>query len=147
MDPVFHSSTLLTGILVLIVGFGFHWIGQLISLANPDLAKRLGILEKDTLPEYEVYENAIAIADVAIGWTYGIAGAALILGIPSGFRLAWIPGVVLLYHSISFWFWTTNQKRAGHHLPFTREPVKTCWFLANFITGTLAISVAIIGGG
>jgi len=28
---------------------------------------RIGIWEKDNLTEYEVYENAMAVADIAIG--------------------------------------------------------------------------------
>jgi len=31
-----------------------------------------------------VYDNAIAVADIAIGWIYGIAGAGLIPGISWG---------------------------------------------------------------
>lgn len=146
MDQLFHYASIITGILVLIVGFGFHWIGQFISLVNRDLAIRIGIWEKGNLPEYEVYENAMAVADVLIGWTYGIAGAALILGISWGYKLAWIPGVVLLYHSICFWSWTANQEKAGHHTAFSSGSARIGWFLANFVTGVLAISVAWFGG-
>jgi len=128
--------------LVLVVGFGFHWVGQLISLVDRDLAIRIGIWEVGMPPEYAVYENAIAVADVAIGWIYGVVGIGLILGTPWGSTLAWIPGVVLIYHGISFWFWTANQKRAGHHLAFTKMPARMGWFLANFITGALAVLVA-----
>jgi hypothetical protein len=146
LDQFFQYISIITGLLVLIVGFGFHWIGQFISVVNRDLAIRIGIWEKDNLPEYEVYENAMAIADVLIGWTYGIAGAALILGSSWGYKLAWIPGVILLYHSLSFWFWTANQEKAGHVTAFTKNPARTAWFLANFVTGVLAISVAWVGG-
>ncbi|MCU0630640.1 MAG: hypothetical protein MUF37_05780, partial [Methanoregulaceae archaeon] len=119
------------------------WIGQLTSLVNRDFAIRVGIWEADMPPEYEVYENAIAVADVAIGWVYGIAGAGLILGVQWGYTLAWIPGVILLYHSISFLSWTGNQKKAGRYLTFTKNPARAGWFLANFITGALAITVAL----
>ena len=142
MDQVFLYLGIITGALVLVVGFGFHWIGQFISIINRDLAVRIGIWEKDNLPEYEVYENAMAIADVALGWVYGIIGAGLILGTSWGYRLAWIPGFFMLYHSISFWFWTANQKKAGHPTTSTKNPTRTCWFLANFVTGVLAIFVA-----
>jgi len=145
MDQIFLYLGIITGVLVLIVGFGFHWIGQLISIVNRDLAVRIGIWERDNLPEYEVYENAMAVADVALGWTYGIAGAGLVLGTSWGYRLAWIPGVVLLYHSLCFWFWTANQKKSGHPTAFTKNPARAVWFLANFVTGVLAISVAWMG--
>ncbi len=142
MSDIFPYAGIVAGVLALIVGFGFHWIGQLISLVDRDLAVRIGIWEKDGLPEYEVYENAMAYADVAIGWIYGIAGAGLILGTQWGYALAWIPGVVMLYHSLCFWFWTANQKKTGHHLTFTKTPARECWFTTNFITGALAIAVA-----
>jgi hypothetical protein len=88
----------------------------------------------------------MAVADVAIGWIYGIAGAGLVLSASWGFRLAWVPGIVLIYHSISFRCWTANQRKAGHPLQFTREPARTGWFAANFITGALAVLVAWTAG-
>lgn len=142
MSELFPYAGCITGVLILIVGFGFHWAGQLISLVNRDLAIKIGIWEPGMPPEYAVYENAIAVADVAIGWIYGIAGIGLILGTGWGFTLAWLPGAILLYHSLSFWFWTKNQKNAGHHLAFTKSPAREGWFLANFITGILAVMVA-----
>ena len=140
MDQVFPYANIVAGVLVFAVGFIFHWIGQLISLLDWDLAARIGLQEKGMLPEYKVYEHAIAVADVAIGWIYGIAGVGLILGTPWGFKLAWFPGVILIYHSISFWFWTGNQMRSGHKL--TADPLRIGWSLANMITGVLAILVA-----
>ena len=147
MDQLFYFAGIVCGLLVLIIGFGFHWIGQLISLTNRDLAIKIGVLERDNLPEYEVYDNAIAVADVAIGWIYGIAGVGLILGTQWGFRLAWIPGAVLLYHSLCFWSWTKNQKKAGHYITFTKNPARTCWFLANFFTGIITIALAWVVSG
>jgi hypothetical protein len=145
MNELFLYASVITGVLILVVGFGFHWIGQLISLVNRDLSIRLGLWEAGMPREYEVYENAIVVADVAIGWIYAVAGAGLILGTRWGYILALIPGAILLYHSISFWFWTRNQKSAGHHLSFTKTPERAGWFLANFITGVLAIVVAFGG--
>ncbi|MGB2770159.1 MAG: hypothetical protein WBC88_10580 [Candidatus Zixiibacteriota bacterium] len=143
MSQLFPGANIVAGVLVLAVGFIFHWIGQLISILNWDLATRIGVQEKGMLPEYKVYEHAIAVADVAIGWIYGIAGVGLILGTPWGFKLAWFPGVVLIYHSISFWFWTGNRRRSGHQL--TADSVRIGWCLANMITGVLAILVAWTG--
>jgi hypothetical protein len=140
MDQLFPFSNILAGALVLIVGFVFHWIGQLISVLNWDLATRIGLQEKWALPQYRVYEHAIAVADVAIGWIYGVAGVGLLLGTPWGFKLAWFPGVVLIYHSISYWFWTRNQQRAGQHL--MSRAMRIGWFTANLVTGLLTIVVA-----
>jgi hypothetical protein len=140
MDQAFPYANIVAGVLVLAVGFVFHWIGQLISIVNWNLATRIGLQEKGMLPEYKVYEHAIAVADVAIGWIYGIAGVGLILGTTWGFKLAWFPGVVLIYHSISFWLWTGNQMRSGQKL--TADPLRIGWSLANMITGVLAILVA-----
>lgn len=140
MNQLFPYANIVAGALVLVVGFGFHWIGQLISILNWDLATRIGIQEKGMLPEYKVYEHGTAVADVAVGWIYGIAGLGLILGTQWGFKLAWFPGVVLVYHGISAWFWTRNQKRAGHQ--FMTDSMRIGWCLANVIAGLLAILIA-----
>lgn len=143
MFPLFPYVSTITGILILIVGFGFHWLGQLISLLDRDLAIRAGIWEAAMPEEYEVYENAIAIADVVIGWIYAIAGIGLILGTSWGYTLAWVPGIILVYHSLCFWSWTGNQKSAGQYLAFTKNPARVAWFLANLITGLLAVVAAV----
>ena len=143
MDTLFPYANILAGLLVLVVGFLFHFIGQLISLINWELAERIGIAEKGILPEYKAYEDGMAVADVALGWIYGLAGLGLILGTPWSFKLAWFPGVVMIYHSISFWFWSRNQKKAGHK--YRTESMRIGWFLANLITGVLAVLIAWIG--
>jgi hypothetical protein len=144
LNQLFPGANIVAGTLVLVVGFVFHWIGQLISILDWNLATRIGLQEKGSLPEYKVYEHAIAVADVAIGWIYGIAGVGLILGASWGFKLAWFPGVVMIYHSISFWFWTGNQSRSGHKL--TADSLRIVWSLANMTTGVLTILVAWTGG-
>ena len=137
---MFPYSNVVVGVLVLVVGFVFHWIGQLISVLNWDLAIRLGLQEKDVPPEYLVYEKGTAAADVAIGWIYGIAGVGLIWGTSWGFKLAWFPGVVLIYHGFCEWYWCGNAKRAGH--PLLSDSSRMVWCLVNLVTGMLAIAVA-----
>lgn len=131
---------ILVGILVFIVGFIFHWIGQLISVVNWDFATRIGLQEKNLAPEFKVYEHAIAVADVSIGWIYGITAIGLILNHPWAFKLIWIPGVIMIYHSLSYWFWIENQNKLGYHISTNRFRVS--WFLLNFVTGILAITIA-----
>ena len=140
MYLIFPHANIVAGILVLVIGFIFHWVGQLISLLNWEFATKIGIQEKDMLREYKVYEHSIAIADVAIGWIYGIAGIGLIFGTTWGFKLAWFPGVVLVYHSISMWFWTRAQRLAGHR--YLSNAVRVGWVLTNGLTGILAILLA-----
>jgi hypothetical protein len=137
---IFPYANILAGVLVLIVAFGFHFIGQLISLLDWDLATRLGIAEKGMLPEYRAYENGMILADVLLGWIYGLAGVGLILGTSWSFKLAWFPGVVMIYHSIGFWFWSRNREKAGHQ--YQSKSTKIGWFLANLITGILTVLVA-----
>jgi hypothetical protein len=48
--------------------------------------------------------------------------------------------VVLVYHSISVWFWFGNQRKAGHKL--VADPFRIAWPVANFVAGALAILVA-----
>ena len=139
-NEVFPHANLVVGLLVIIVGFGFHWVGQLISLLIWDFATRIGLQEKGLSPEFKVYEHAIAVADVAIGWIYGIAGIGLLLGTDWGFKLAWIPGVVMIYHALSFWFWTRNQNKLGTRL--VKQPLRIIWTLINGVTGILAVLLA-----
>jgi len=92
------------------------------------------------IPEFEVYERGIAVADVMIGWIYGIAAVGLILNAPWAYKLVWIPGIVLLYHGLSFWFWSGNQHKLGQ--PLNTNRFRIIWFTANFVTGVLAILIA-----
>ncbi|MFC2060586.1 hypothetical protein ACFLTZ_05830 [Chloroflexota bacterium] len=137
---LFPYANIIVGILVFIVGFGLHFIGQLISLVNREFAVKIGIWERDMIPEFEVYERAIAVVDVMIGWIYGIAAVGLILNAPWAYKLAWIPGVIMVYHGLSFWFWVGNQNKLGHTLNSNR--IRITWFTANLITGVLTILVA-----
>jgi hypothetical protein len=143
MNQVFPYANIITGILVLIVGFIFHWVAQLISVLDWEFATKIGLQEKGMTQEFRVYEEAIATADVLIGWIYAIAGIGLLIGATWGYKLAWFPGVILVYHSFSVWFWTKNQRKAGYRL--MANSTRIVWFLANFITGILAILIAWYG--
>ncbi|UCG91234.1 MAG: hypothetical protein JSV97_09115 [candidate division WOR-3 bacterium] len=137
---IFPYANIIVGILVFIAGFLFHWLGQLISIVDWDFATKIGLQDKKALPEYKVYEHGIAVADVMIGWIYGIAAVGLILNTAWAYKLAWFPGVIMIYHSFSFWFWIGNQNKSGH--PTTSSTVRIVWFLGNFITGVLTVLVA-----
>lgn len=140
MNLVIPYANIVAGLLVLVIGFVFHWIGQLISILNWDFATKLGLQEKGMPPEYKIYEHAIAIADVALGWIYGLAAVGLILDTSWGYKLAWFPGVILVYHSISAWFWHRNQKKFG--MQITSDFVRISWCAANFVAGALTLIVA-----
>lgn len=71
MSNLFPYANIVAGILILIVGFGMHWVGQLISVISWDFGTKLGLEEKDLTPEHKIYEHAIAVADVALGWMSG----------------------------------------------------------------------------
>lgn len=140
MVQIFPYANVVAGILVFLVGFVFHWLGQLLSVINWELAVTLGLQEKELLPEYRVYEHGLAVADVAVGWVYGLAGVGLILDYSWAYRLAWVPGTILIYHSFSAWAWTRNQKRAGWQL--RTDAFWAAWCLVNFISGLLTLLVA-----
>ena len=133
-------ANIIVGLLIFIVGFIFHWIGQLISIVNWDYAKRIGLQEKKALPEYKVYEHAIATADVLLGWIYGIVAFGLIINTIWAYTFAWIPGVAFVYHSLFYWVLIGNQNKFGH--PTTNNPIRIAWFLLNFVTGILTILIA-----
>jgi hypothetical protein len=90
--------------------------------------------------EFKVYEHAIAVADVAVGWTYGLAGVGIILDAPWSYRLIWVPGCILIYHGICALVWFGNQKKIGHQL--LSDNFRYIWSSANLITGILAVAVA-----
>lgn len=140
MNNLFPYDNIVAAILIFIVGFILHWVGQLVSIINWDFAMKIGLQEADMPKEYKVYEHAIALADSMIGWIYGLAAVGLILGTEWGYKLAWFPGVILIYHSLSFWFWTDNRKKDGHDL--TPASLRIGWSLANFVTGAITVLVA-----
>jgi len=139
LEPLPYSN-IIAGVLILVVGFILHWITQLISATNWDYATKIGFQEKTMPKEFKVYEHAIAVADSMIGWIYGITAVGLILDISWAYKLAWIPGVILVYHGLSAWFWMGNQIKSGHQLSSNR--FRIAWFLLNFITGIIAILIA-----
>ena len=143
MTSLFPYANIVVGVLILIVGFCGHWLGQLISILNWDLAERLHLQEKDLIPEYKVYEHAIAVADSIMGWLYGVAAIGLILNVEWGYKLSWIPGAILVYHAICAWVWEANRRAAGHRL--WPNALRIGWCSANAITGVLAVLVAWIG--
>ncbi|OVE79720.1 hypothetical protein BVY01_01725 [bacterium I07] len=73
MDQIFPYANVVTSISIFIVGFIFHWIGQLVSVINWDFGIKIGLQESRMLKEYRVYEHAIAVADSIIAWVYGFA--------------------------------------------------------------------------
>ena len=137
---VFPYSNVVAGILILIVGFGFHFLGQLISVLNWDAAQRLGLQERAAPPDYYPYEHGMAMADVLIGWTYPIAAVGLLANAGWAYDLAWIPGSILLYHSLNSWFWEADRRAAGHGLQ--SDLFRVLWCGGNLVTGLLAITVA-----
>jgi hypothetical protein len=142
---LFPYANVVAGILLLLIGFGFHFIGQLISLVDWDTAIRLGLQEKTAPPDYYPYEHGTAVADVLIGWTYPIAAIGLIMNLEWAYTLAWFPGVILLYHSLNSWFWEADRRAAGHRLQ--SETFRVVWCGGNFVTGLLTILVASNGPG
>jgi len=140
MMELFAYDHIIAGFLVLIIGFVFHFIGQLISLIDWKIAVHLKIAERKLLSEYKDYEQGMAMADVLIGWTYLFIGVGLILGTPWSFKLAWVPGIIFIYHSLSFWFWSRKQEQKGHKYRSTLG--KTGWFLMNLLSGISIILVA-----
>lgn len=139
MYYLFPYENIIIGTLVLIIGFLFHWIGQLISVINWDFAVKIGLQEQ--MPkEYKVYEQATAVADSIIGWIYGVTAIGLFFKTPWSYTLLWVPGVVLVYHSLNYWFWTGNRRKDGNVL--VSRAMRIGWPLANGLTGIGAIVLA-----
>ena len=145
MSPLFPYANIVAGVLLLIVGFCGHWLGQLVSVWNWDLATRLGLQERNLPPAYKVYEHAIAVADTAMAWIYGVVAVGLFLDAQWGYKLAWIPGSILIYHTISAWMWEANRRAAGHRL--WTDALRIGWCAANAVAGGLALVLAWVGKG
>lgn len=135
--------SIIAGILLLVVGFGFHFIGQAISLWSWPLAERLGLQEKGASPAQKDYEAGIATADVLIGWSYGPIGLGLILGWSWAYMAAILPSAILIYHALGFWFWNAAQNRGGRRI--MAEPIRRVWTAVNLVTGLLVMASAWIG--
>lgn len=140
MSSLFPHANIVAGIFILLVGFLGHWLGQLISVVDWNLGTRLGLQEEGMPPEYKDYEHAIAVADSAIGWIYGIVAIGLFIDAGWAYKLAWIPGSILVYHAISAWTWEKNRRAAGKGLWSDR--MRIGWCSANAVTGILALLVA-----
>ena len=143
MSTLFPYANIVAGVLILLVGFLAHWIGQVVSVFDWNLGTKLGLQEKGLLPEYVVYEHAIAVADSTIAWVYGVAAVGLLLNAEWGYKLAFIPGSILLYHAIMAWVWEGNRRAAGHRL--WPDAMRLGWCSINAITGILALLVAWTG--
>lgn len=142
MEQIFPYANVVAGLLVLLIGFGVHFIAQTLSVFNWELATKLGLQEAGMRPEHKNYEHAIAVSDMLVGWTYGIAGIGLLIDASWAYAWAWIPGAILTYHALGFWFWTGNHIRSGDHYSTTKNPTRTVWALANLATGILTLLVA-----
>jgi hypothetical protein len=137
---LFPLANIVTGTLVLIVGFLLHWVGQLVSWLNWDLSVKIGIAPKDIKPEQKDYERGIAGADSLMAWIYGVAAVGILFNVSWAYKLLWFPGVVLVYHALSFWFWSLNQAKAGR--PMYSKTFVIVWCSANIVTGILALLLA-----
>ena len=140
LSQIIPYANIIVGILVLVIGFVIHWIGQLISVLNWDLATKWTLQHKNLPQEFKVYEHATALADVIIAWIYGIVAVGLILDISWAYKLVWIPGTVFLYHGLYYWFYIGNQNKIGKQT--TSNRFRITWTLLNVGTGILSILIA-----
>jgi len=140
-EQIFPFANIIVGLLILILGGGLHWLGQLISVINWDLAMKLGIVDEKITPEYKTYEHGIAMADSILGWIYTLAAIGLILDYSWAYELIWIPAAIFIYHGISFYFWVGNQTKLGK--PTYERNMHIFWPLINIGIGLLGILIAL----
>ncbi|MDJ0827729.1 MAG: hypothetical protein QNJ16_19750 [Rhodobacter sp.] len=143
MSALFPYANILAGLLVLVVGFGFHFGGQLVSVLDWQRACRWGLQEAAMPADYYPYEHGTAMGDVLLGWSYGLIAIGLFAGADWGYALACVPGTVLLYHSLCAWFWEVDRRRAGHGL-WTND-FRATWCGSNAAAGVLALAVGWAG--
>ena len=66
-----------------------------------------------------------------MAWVYGVAAVGLPLGPDWGYKLAWVPGSLLVYHSLCAWHWETDRRAAGKGVG--SDTFGLAWCSANFI--------------
>lgn len=138
MQSLFPFAHIIGGVLILIVGFGFHFLGQLMGFLHwePELKHSFII----NMPIKSTgYEHLVAVSDIAIGWSYAIIGMGLYLGRPWGYTLAWIPGIILLLEGSSFLTWCCLKKVQKPDLSLL-ERVE--WGSLNIVSGLFIILIA-----
>ena len=138
MYELFPYSNILAGGLVLIVGFGIHWLNQLSLFLNWELMPRHGF-GINLADSPKGYDRFIAISDITLGWMYGIIGIGLFMGTDWGYLLSWIPGVILTLEGISYWIVTSGKHvHEKSYSYFTRIE----WSALNLVSGLFIIAVA-----
>ena len=78
-----------------------------------------------------------------MAWVYGVAAVGLPLGPDWGYRVAWVPGSLLVYHSLYAWHRETDRRAAGKGVG--SDTFGLAWCSANFTTWDLAVAAAWIG--
>ena len=138
MQSLFPFAHIIAGIIILIVGFGFHFLGQLMGFLywEPELKHSFII----NMPiKAKGYAHIVAISDVAIGWSYAIIGMGMYIGKSWSYTLAWIPGIILFLEGISFWTWRNQNNRPAQDLSLT-ERIE--WSGLNIVSGLFILLVA-----
>ena len=140
MNELFPYAHIIAAVLILIIGFGYHWLGQIARLLNWQPASYKGLQEFDEPYRSKTFQHATAETDVTIGWIYGVIGFGLFLGSSWAFTAAWVPGILFIYHAINYWFWTGDEKKEGQEV--VSKMIRIEWTLSNLLTGILCISIA-----
>jgi hypothetical protein len=136
MYEPFPFAHIIAGILILIVGFGFHFLSQLMGYLHWEPEVKHGFIINMPVKS-KGYAHIIALSDVLIGWSYAIIGSGLYLGKSWGYVLAWIPGIIFTFEGIGYWFWSGHQQRF-------KDPLRTRieWSTLNIICGLFIVLVA-----
>lgn len=138
MGELFPYANILAGSLVLIVGFGIHWLNQLSIFLHWELMPKDGF-GIHTLANASKYDRFVAVSDVTIGWIYGVIGIGLFMGTSWGYLLAWIPGLFITFEGISYWIVTGKKNLQGIKYSYFN---RIEWSTLNIVTGLFILFVA-----
>jgi hypothetical protein len=75
---------------------------------------------------------------------YGVAAVGLPPASDWGYKLAWVPGSLLVFHSRCAWHWEIDDRRAAGQ-GIRTDPFGLAWCPANLISQACADAAAWIG--
>jgi len=129
-----------SGVLLLTIGFGRHWVWQLVYVLRSRTASSNPETKRSEATESLESLRRLALVEITTGWIHAISGVGVVTVSMWGARLAWISGVLLILLGLARW--TVSARAASAAETHASRGVVALWGLVSLSTGGLAIAVA-----